>query len=60
MIKTIINTPELCECGRLYIDRIDENGKKVCSACLTGLSVENLKKLWMSPKEKINIGKKCS
>ena len=41
--------PEMCECGRLYKDRVDENGKMMCSACYTGYSVEDLKKLWGTP-----------
>lgn len=38
--------PEMCECGRLYKDRRDKDGKMMCSACYTGLSVEDLKNLW--------------
>lgn len=41
--------PELCECGRLYKDRLSFQKKMVCSACQTGLSVESLKKLWGTP-----------
>ncbi len=48
-METRVNTPELCECGRLYKDRRDEKGKMMCSACYTGLSVEDLKKLWGHP-----------
>lgn len=44
IVKTIV--PEMCECGRLYKDRTDETGKMMCAACYTGLSVEDLKKLW--------------
>ncbi len=54
-IKTTTITPELCECRRLYKDRRDKDGKMICSACYTGLSVEDLKKLWGAPiKEKEN------
>lgn len=49
MEKIKINLPEMCECGRLYKDRRDKNGKMMCSACYTGLSVEDLKKLWGTP-----------
>ncbi len=48
-IKIINIVPEMCECGRLYKDRRDENGKMMCSACYTGLEVEDLKKLWSHP-----------
>ncbi len=41
--------PELCECGRLYKDRIDDQGNRMCSACYTGLSLEDLKNLWGKP-----------
>lgn len=40
---------ELCECGRLYKDRIDKDGKKMCSACYCDCDVETLKKLWIVP-----------
>lgn len=46
-IKTIV--PEMCECGRMYKDRMSHSGKMVCSACYTGMSVEDLKKLWGTP-----------
>lgn len=46
-IKNI--TPEMCECGRLYKDRRDKDGKMMCSACYTGLEVDDLKKLWGTP-----------
>ncbi len=49
MIKTTVIIPEICECRRLYKDRRDESGKMMCSACYTGLSVEDLKKLWGFP-----------
>lgn len=49
MIKTTVVVPEMCECGRLYKDRRDKDGKMMCSACYSGLSVEDLKKLWGSP-----------
>ncbi len=48
-IKTTTIIPEMCECGRMYKDRIDKEGKTMCSACYTGLSVEDLKKLWSAP-----------
>ncbi len=48
-IKTIVHVPEMCECGRLYKDRRDSDGKMMCSACYTGLSIEDLKKLWGTP-----------
>lgn len=44
-----ISIPEICECGRLYKDRISHLGKMMCSACYTDLSVEELKKLWGTP-----------
>lgn len=48
-IKVTTTVPEMCECGRLYKDRRDENGKMMCSACYTRLSVEALKTLWGTP-----------
>jgi len=48
-VEIKIQTPELCECGRLYKDRRDGEGKLMCSACYTGLSLEDLKKLWSHP-----------
>lgn len=48
-IKTTLVVAEMCECGRLYKDRRDKNGKMVCSACYTGLSLKNIKKLWGIP-----------
>lgn len=54
-IKITVNVPELCECGRLYKDRSTEEGKLICSACYTGLSVDQLKLLWGFPiKEDLN------
>ncbi len=50
MIKTTSCYPEMCKCGRLYIDRRDENNKTMCSACYTGCSVKVLKTLWSTPK----------
>lgn len=47
--KTKTHTPEMCECGRLYKDRMSHLGKMMCSACYTGLSVDDLKKLWGTP-----------
>lgn len=44
-----IKSPEMCECGRLYKDRVDQNGKMICSACITGLSIDDLKMLWSTP-----------
>ncbi len=49
MIKTTCSFPEMCECGRLYKDRISHLGKMMCSACYTGLSVEQLKILLETP-----------
>lgn len=58
MIKTTVVIPEMCECGRLYKDRKNEDGKLLCSACYTGLSIEELKLLWGTPvKEAINVWK---
>ncbi len=54
MIKTNIITAEMCECGRLYKDRRDKLGKMMCSACYTDLSVDELKKLWITPDSSIN------
>ena len=48
-IKTTSVIPELCECGRLYKDRRNEEGKMMCSACYCGCSVETLKQLWGTP-----------
>ncbi len=48
-IKYTTVVSEMCECGRQYKDRRDENGKMMCSCCYTGLSVEDLKKLWVTP-----------
>jgi hypothetical protein len=48
-IKIISIVPEICECGRLYKDRRDRDGKMMCSACYTGLNVEDLKNLWGTP-----------
>jgi hypothetical protein len=62
MIKTTTIIPEMCECGRLYKDRRNEQGKMMCSACYIGLSVDDLKKLWgtqinsSQAAEKINSG----
>ena len=50
--KTIV--PEMCECGRMYKDRRDKDGKMMCSACYTGLDVDCLKKLWSAPEETLN------
>lgn len=47
MTKTV--TPEMCECGRLYKDRRDANGKMMCSACYSDCDVETLRKLWGIP-----------
>lgn len=58
--KTYYVALELCECERLYIDRISHLGKKMCSACYTGLSIEDIKKLWYTPipkKEELIINK---
>jgi uncharacterized Fe-S center protein len=48
-IKTSTYSPEMCECGRLYKDRRDENGKMMCSACYNQCDVDTLKKLWSTP-----------
>ncbi len=62
-IETTTNYPEMCECGRMFIDRRDKDGKMMCAACYTGLSLDDLRKLWSSPipkdfKEILNISKK--
>jgi len=44
-IKITSVFPEMCECGRLYKDRMDKEGKMMCVACYTGFSIEDLKKL---------------
>lgn len=49
MINSTTIIPELCECGRLYKDRRDNQGKTMCSACYTGFSIEELKLLWGHP-----------
>ena len=48
-IKTTTITPELCECGRLYKDKRNSEGKMMCSACYSNCSVETLNKLWSTP-----------
>lgn len=48
-VKSKVIIAEMCECGRLYKDRRDEHGKTMCSACFSGLSVEELKLLWGMP-----------
>jgi hypothetical protein len=48
-IKTTFTYPQMCECGRLFKDRRDKEGKMICSACYTGFSVEDLKILWGHP-----------
>lgn len=48
-IKVTSVTPKLCECGRLYEDRISHLGKRMCSACYLGCDIETLKKLWSIP-----------
>ena len=54
--KTVV--AEMCECGRLYKDRISHLGKMICSACYTGLSVDDLKKLWGNPINSCQVGQK--
>lgn len=44
-IKYTTSLPQLCECGRLYKDRRDKNGKTMCAACYCNCDVETLKKL---------------
>ncbi len=48
-ISTTVISAEMCECGRLYKDRRDENGKMMCSCCATGLSVDQSRILWNTP-----------
>lgn len=48
-IKITTHYSEMCECGRLYKSHIDKEGKKVCPACLTGMTVEELEKMWSTP-----------
>ncbi len=48
-MKNTTVTAEMCECGRLYKDRRDDQGKMMCSACYSGFSVDDLKKLWSTP-----------
>lgn len=48
-IKTTSMFPEMCECERLYKSCIDKDGKTMCPACYTGLSIDDLKKLWSIP-----------
>lgn len=54
-IKLTTIVPEMCECERLYKDRRDKDGKMMCSACYTGSSIEDLKKLWEPPASSLNI-----
>lgn len=49
MVKTITHYPEMCDCGRLYKDRRNKEGKMMCSACYTGLSLDALKMLLAHP-----------
>jgi len=58
VIETKTVVPELCECGRLYKDRRDKQGKMMCSACYTGFSVDDLKKLWGTPINSCQAGQK--
>lgn len=51
-IKTTTNITKMCDCGRLYCDRISHNGKMMCAACYTGLSLEELQKLYSTPTPK--------
>jgi len=48
-MKVTFNLPVMCECGRMYKDRRNKNGKMLCSLCHTGLSKEELKLLWSFP-----------
>lgn len=57
-VETTVNMPQMCECGRLYKDRRDENGKMICSACYSDCSVEDLKLLWGTPVKSFNLLKK--
>jgi hypothetical protein len=47
--KITSHGPEMCECGRLFKDRRDKDGKMMCSACYTECDVASLKKLWGTP-----------
>lgn len=47
MIKTTSCYPEMCECGRMYKAHRDATGKTMCPLCYTGLSKDDLKKLWI-------------
>lgn len=51
-IKVTSNVAEKCECGRLYKDRRDADGKMMCAACYLGCSVEDLAKFWGMPVKK--------
>jgi hypothetical protein len=51
MIKTTSCYPEMCECGRMYKSHRDATGKTMCPLCYTGLSKDDLKKLWTMDKK---------
>jgi hypothetical protein len=53
-IKTTTICPEMCECGRLYKDRRDENGKMICSACFCDCDLDTLKMLSEPPIKRIS------
>lgn len=46
MVKIIPLYPEMCECGRLYKDRRDKDGKTMCSACYNNCEVDDLARFW--------------
>ena len=48
-IKTTTIYAQMCECGRLYKDRRDINGKMMCSLCYSDCDMETLKMLWSKP-----------
>ena len=51
--KITSHTPKMCDCGRLYCDRRNSEGKMMCSACYANCSVEDLKMLWSTPEKTI-------
>lgn len=57
-IKIIQNIPELCECGHLYKDRKNAEGKMICAACYCECDVETLKNLWETPVKGLEMFKK--
>jgi hypothetical protein len=54
-IKITSISPKMCECGRLYCDRRNSEGKMMCSVCYENCSVEELKMLWSTPENNLKL-----